>query len=591
MADPIIQVELDLDQKKFENKLKGVEKTAEATGSNIGAKLVAGIAVAVGAFKAFDKAIKAAITQQNAINDLNRSLAASGQYSIQASKSFQTFASSLQNASTFGDEVILQNAALIQSLGKLDQQGLKRATQAAADLSSALGIDLRSASQLVGKAAAGEVSSFSRYGLIIQKGANNAETFANALNKLEGAFGGAAASKLNTFDGQLKKVQNSFGDILEGFGALITNSPTLLAVFKVISGEFAKLATKAGELSKIDLFSIDSLVSFANAFNDYIIAPFELVYNVAKIVFNYINTTAAAIVAGVGQIGGRLGDLLSALNVKPELAQNLKDFADSSLQVFDENQQALKESYDNVFNGTIYGKASEFASTFRTNLEAAKSEIEASGIKNALVPDTQEVAPDFFSNYSAGFMAVTETAAQAKASIIAFGKESRQALINGFASGATSAFSAFGSALAKGENAISAFGKALLAGLANMVTQLGQMFILKGIAYSFDPLMGGPAVGGPLIAAGAALATFGGVLSAIGGGGGSGVSGASLGSDIGGTGTTAGFATSQERVEPQTAVNVTIQGSVFDSDETGLRIANILKENSINNNVRATVFA
>src|SRR5690606_38025001 len=107
---------------------------------------------ASGLFRTFiTDGVKAAQVQQDSINALNTALKATGQFTEGTSKEFQAFASELQNSSKFGDEVILQNAALIQSLGGLEKEGLKGATQAAIDMAAALGIDLKAAATLVGK--------------------------------------------------------------------------------------------------------------------------------------------------------------------------------------------------------------------------------------------------------------------------------------------------------------------------------------------------------------------------------------------------------------------------------------------------------
>lgn len=179
--------------------------------------------------------IKAAQAQEDAINSLNVALAQTGIYSKQTSKEIQEFANELQRTTTFEDDVILQNAALIQSLGQLDKEGLKRATQAALDMSAALGIDLKAAATLVGKAAAGEVSSFTRYGVAIQKGTTDAQTFTNALDALESKFGGTAASKVNTYSGAIAQAGNAFGDLQESIGNLIVKNPAVIAVINEVS--------------------------------------------------------------------------------------------------------------------------------------------------------------------------------------------------------------------------------------------------------------------------------------------------------------------------------------------------------------------
>ncbi len=186
--------------------------------------------------------ITAAQAQEDAIQRLNTALALSGEFSSETSKDIQEYASALQEASKFGDEVILENAALIQSLGGLSAEALKPATQAALDMAAALGIDLKSAALLVGKAAAGEISSFSRYGVIIEKGDTAAESFANTLEALNSKFGGAAAAQIKTYSGATQQLQNTFGDLTEQIGFAVTQNQAVLNVIAAVTG-----AVKGGE--------------------------------------------------------------------------------------------------------------------------------------------------------------------------------------------------------------------------------------------------------------------------------------------------------------------------------------------------------
>lgn len=237
--------------------------------------------------------IKAASEQEDALNSLNQALAMSGKFSEATSQRFQDFASKLQSTTTVGDEVILKNAALIQSLGNLDEQGLQRATEAAVNLSAALGIDLNAASQLVGKAAAGNVASFSRYGLQIQKGATDTETFNNTLKALEERFGGAAASKVNTYSGAIAQATNTFGDLQEITGEFITKNPALIGAINEISKIFGELGTeingnKDGMNSLITetfVSLIDGAGSVAEAF-DAMVRIFEGAYLVVAKTLN-----------------------------------------------------------------------------------------------------------------------------------------------------------------------------------------------------------------------------------------------------------------------------------------------------------------
>lgn len=117
--------------------------------------------------------------------------------------------------------------------------------------------------------------------------------------------------------------------------------------------------------------------------------------------------------------------------------------------------------------------------------------------------------------------------------------------------------------------------------IGQIAVQLGTTFITQGIAYIFAGLPNGPA----LIGAGAALATIGGVLAASGGGSAS--AGSPSGGGVAASPGGGGIATSpspttdivdNKPVEPQTKVAVTINGSVFDTPETGLRLTQLLND-------------
>ena len=183
---------------------------------------------------------------------------------------------------------------------------------------------------------------------------------------------------------------------------------------------------------------------------------------------------------------------------------------------------------------------------------------------------------------------LSRTAGQFKSVAGSFRKTSRdiaKSLVNGIGNAAASGFAAFGKALVTGENALKAFGEALLQAFGQSLVQLGTGFILQGVAQS----LAGFGTGGPLIAAGAALVTFGSALSALTSGA-SQASGGGGGDFGGGVAADGGFdntatAQQEEREEPDTRVALTINGDVFDSEQTGTRIAQILSDASLNNGI------
>jgi len=228
--------------------LKNSFSSASKAASGIGAAFSAltgpvGIAlVAIGSVVAtLNKVTSAASEQEDAVNRLNIALKASGDFSEEATKELQDYASELQKVSRVGDEVTLSNLALLKSLAPLTNEGLKQANTAAVNLSAALRIDLESAIRLVGKAANGNIEAFKRYGVEIKKGKTDAETFSNTLQEI-GKFGNVAEKDVQTFSGSISLLGNSFGEILEELGKFVTENTTLNLSIKNSAIFFLELA-------------------------------------------------------------------------------------------------------------------------------------------------------------------------------------------------------------------------------------------------------------------------------------------------------------------------------------------------------------
>lgn len=177
----------------------------------VGAALSAMTAFAVSSIKAF-------IEQETATNKLNIALKNQGIFSQQLSQDLQNYATQLQKVTTFSDETIIETQALLTSFGLAGQQ-LKDTTKAALDLSKGLGIDLRTATMLLGKAAVGEIGTLSRFGIKIDENIPKSEQFAAVLGQVNQRFGGSAQAALNTYAGKLENFTNRVDDLKERIGA------------------------------------------------------------------------------------------------------------------------------------------------------------------------------------------------------------------------------------------------------------------------------------------------------------------------------------------------------------------------------------
>lgn len=133
--------------------------------------------------------------------------------------------------------------------------------------------------------------------------------------------------------------------------------------------------------------------------------------------------------------------------------------------------------------------------------------------------------------------------------------------------------------IAAGENAFKNFGKFVINTMGDMAIQLGTVLIGAGLGVEALKATGG----GAAIAAGAGLVAVGAIMKAFAGGGGADTGAAFAGG--GGAGFVGGGETDvlteqiqEEERLPETNIAVNIQGDVLDSDESSLRIVDLINE-------------
>jgi hypothetical protein len=634
MADERISVEIVLDdgsiQKGFVKMEKAAadaansaEKSFSGFSDGISKKLVAAgtaLAGALAAFAtgvAFKKGIEEAIQAENALKRFNLSLANNGLFSAQASESFQLYAEELEKTRAVSADLILEQSALLVSLGRLSGEGLKKATSAALDLSAGLGIDASSAFELLSKAAAGNTGALSRYGIKIDETLPRAERFANALAIIEKKFGGQSAAAASTFDGALIRVGLQFDNLLQSLGELVTKSPAIKETLKIVADVF-------GNLGK----SIDSFQK-TGAIDQLILKLTDVAIVIAKFVLPVVDAFVDAFVVGVKTIRVVMQAQVTALTglasvivdlfVKPismittgyaelvglfdsKLGKQLKEkisgiaagistpFGDAfaaTKDVLEEQFSGLTTSVKDSFGGQIPAEIALWLEDYKIKIEAAveaNKKLKGSVKKTAVEVETDMLSiSDVFSKVVGGFQAA---ATDFRDSAVKNFADAGRAAFTTFGQGVGTAFANVGKALQKGENALEAFGNSFLQTLGQVAVQMGSAFILQGLAALFAP---GPAAAigitnpAGLIAAGAALAAFGGILSSSGGGGApsGAASGGGVASSPGG-----GLASSPDNpasdivanapTEPKTSIAVNIQGDVLDSQESSLRIVDLL---------------
>jgi hypothetical protein len=154
------------------------------------------------------------------------------------------------------------------------------------------------------------------------------------------------------------------------------------------------------------------------------------------------------------------------------------------------------------------------------------------------------------------------------------GQVVKSALVNSIAQSVL----AMTKAIMKGENALAAVGKTILGVFGDLAIQTGTILIGIGIGIESLKALSGFAA----IAAGIGLVAIGGVLKALSGGEGANTGVNASGGGVAFSGDTQTLIEQnrpEEIRETQTAqINLTVQGDILDSDDTGLRLVKLLND-------------
>jgi len=231
MAKERLQIELIADAKKAVKNLKQYTKEAKKSGDQVGkltklfknhfAGIAAGILIARKVIKVVANLTDAYKEQELAVRRMESALRATGTYTPTLSKELQQIASDLQETSRFGDEATLQMAGLLQSLAKLNGEGLKQTIPLVHDFAEGMGIDLNTAASLIGKTLGSTTNALSRYGIILDMTGTQSEKLEELTRAVNDSFGGMAAAMGDTYAGQTAQLGNAFGDLKEEMGELL----------------------------------------------------------------------------------------------------------------------------------------------------------------------------------------------------------------------------------------------------------------------------------------------------------------------------------------------------------------------------------
>ncbi len=343
-------------RKSTEDHLGGLRLSAAAFFGAFGAELATkGLALISDGFgklkEVMSESIVLAAKNEVEVSKLNTALAIYGKFTRENSADLQKYAETMQRKVGIDSTAIVSNLSLLESLTGLDKEGLKRAQTAAIDLAATLRVDLTTATEMVGRAFIGNITTFQRHGIAIRQGNSDAETFANTLKVIEG-MSGTAAAQMNTYNGRLTQLSSSFEDAEKNMGKVVTENPAVLAAISGLSKVFDTLGEEI-EKNKVFLQGlvrdgitalisvIPSLITPLQVLN-VLFGTGQIIVEAYSVAIHTLLTPVSALIAGLGFLGEKLG------LISKQTEESSQAFLKWNLEVIGNSKKAIEEDVANT---------------------------------------------------------------------------------------------------------------------------------------------------------------------------------------------------------------------------------------------------
>jgi len=347
-TDPKNTKELNKEIKKTGEeieKLTGKTKESSSIFSKFTTGAIAGIAAVAGtvnflasSYMEFAKAQKEGVLLNQAFAQNMGAKEAS-----EATTAFNDFASAISEVTVYEDDAIIAAGRLMEAITGVSEQGLERATMAAMDFASATGGNLKEAMEAMSMASEGSRNMFKKYGIEVDETATKAEKLEQITKGLQDRFGGFAEKEGKTIVGQLKILENQYGNLKEQIGEflafnVLTAGGEKGILSSIVSGasDGIKLVEGAFVLWGVWMtnFGIKLGANF-DALGDMITGTFQRISQMAKIV----STQVKAMISGK-DAGKELGLMFDKYD---SYVAKVKEGGQVLKAIYSGNNKALKE--------------------------------------------------------------------------------------------------------------------------------------------------------------------------------------------------------------------------------------------------------
>ncbi len=246
-------------EKAGEESAKKISKEFQSTSSSLkqGATQIAGaLGVAFGVHKIVEfgkESIKAFTEAEENANKLRFAVEKIGGEGSSAFGKLLKQSEELQKITIFSDDSIQQAQTALATFGLTSDQ-IEALIPKIADMASATGVDLATATQKAIQGINGQTRGLKEVGIQFADTGSKTENLAILTDKLT-KFQGASADALETTVGKAKRLENAFGDIQEKIGEYLVNEGAqILDNFDIVfGGKGQEVATKRAIENSIKL--------------------------------------------------------------------------------------------------------------------------------------------------------------------------------------------------------------------------------------------------------------------------------------------------------------------------------------------------
>ena len=140
----------------------------------------------------------------------------------------KAYATQVQKNTAFGDEEVITAMALIANY-TTEERVVKQLMDATLDLAAAKGKNLSEAAELVSKSVFSTTNALQREGVSVEGVSGSVERLTSLTGNLAALYGGQAQAATETYDGAIKDLQDSLGDLGENLGEVLVPALKLSA--------------------------------------------------------------------------------------------------------------------------------------------------------------------------------------------------------------------------------------------------------------------------------------------------------------------------------------------------------------------------